>query len=315
MFYKIIFNMIPQRIVSFLPSTTELIFELGCQDKLYGVTHECIYPKEAKLKPRVVESVFDANNLSSKQIDDEIIKLMSEGKNIFKLNIKNLRYANPDIIITQEICQVCSAYTNEVNNAIEILGKKLDILTINPHDIDEIMLTINEISKKIGFEEKGKKIVESLRVKIEYIKNKEFTHNPTVLAIEWIEPFFTAGHWVPQMIEIAGGKNLISKKGEHSRKMTFDEIKNTKPEIIIFMACGFGVERTIKEYKNVLSTNLEWNTLQAVRDQNVYAVDANSFFSKPSLRTITGIEILAKIIQPITFNELEVPIGSFRKII
>ena len=117
------------------------------------------------------------------------------------------------------------------------------------------------------------------------------------------------------MIEIAGGKNLISKKGEHSRKMTFDEIKNTKPEIIIFMACGFGVERTIKEYKNVLSTNLEWNTLQAVRDQNVYAVDANSFFSKPSLRTITGIEILAKIIQPITFNELEVPIGSFRKII
>ena len=157
MFYKIIFNMIPQRIVSFLPSTTELIFELGCQDKLYGVTHECIYPKEAKLKPRVVESVFDANNLSSKQIDDEIIKLMSEGKNIFKLNIKNLRYANPDIIITQEICQVCSAYTNEVNNAIEILGKKLDILTINPHDIDEIMLTINEISKKLDLKKKVKK--------------------------------------------------------------------------------------------------------------------------------------------------------------
>ena len=294
---------------------SELIFELGCQDKLYGVTHECTYPKEAKLKPRVVESVFDAENLSSKQIDNKIIELMSQGKDIFKLNTKNLTLANPDIIISQEICKVCSAYTNQVDDAIEIVGRKLDVLTINPHDIDGIMLTIAEISKKIGVEEKGKKLMESLRDKIEYIKNKEFTHNPKVLAIEWIEPFYTAGHWVPQMIEIAGGKNLISKKGEHSRKIIFNEIKNIEPEIIIFMPCGFGVERTIKEYKNILSTNLEWNTLQAVKEQNIFAVDANSFFSKPSLRTITGIEILAKIIQPMTFNELEVPTDSFRKIV
>ena len=303
-----------KRIVSFLPSATELIFELGNSSKLYGVTHECEYPKEAKLKPRIIESVFDSKTLSSKQIDDKIIELMSNGKDIFRLNTKNLKYANPDLIISQEICQVCSAYTTEVDNAMNILGGKLDVLTINPHDIQGILLTIKDISKKIGAEEKGRKLVESLTKRINYIKDKKYDQCPTVLAIEWIDPFFTAGHWVPEMIESVGARNLISKKGEHSRKMTFDEIKNANPDIIILMPCGFDVERTIKEYKKNLEKNSKWKTLKAVKRQNVFAVDANSFFSKPSLRTIIGIEILGKIIQSKVFADLMVPVKSYRKI-
>ena len=145
-------------------------------------------------------------------------------------------------------------------------------------------------------------------------KNKNFNRRPNVLAIEWIEPFFTAGHWVPEMIELVGGKNLISKKGERSRKMLLDEIIKIDPELIILMPCGFNVERTIKEYKNILEKNSEWNSLRAVKEKKVFAVDANSFFSKPSLRTIIGIEILAKIIQPEIFNELKVPVKSYTKI-
>jgi iron complex transport system substrate-binding protein len=162
------------RIVSFLPSATELIFELGCQDKLYGTTHECLYPKNAKLKPRVIESVFDPEKLSSKQIDEKISELISNGEDIFRLNSKNLINANPDLIISQEICQVCSAYTNQVNDAINILDKKPDVFTMDPHNINEILLTIIDISKKIGIESKGRKLVESLQIKIEYLKNKKF---------------------------------------------------------------------------------------------------------------------------------------------
>ena len=201
-----------ERIVSFLPSATELIFELGFQDKLYGVTHECLYPINAKLKPRVIESVFDSDNLSSRQIDDKIMELMSSVN------------ANPDLIISQEICEVCSAHTNQVNDAIDILEHKPDVLTMNPHDIEGILLTIMDISKKIGAAQEGEDLVGALRTRIKYIKNKNFNRRPNVLAIEWIEPFFTAGHWVPEMIELVGGKNLISKKGERSRKMLLNEI-------------------------------------------------------------------------------------------
>ena len=303
-----------ERIVSFLPSATELIFELGFQDKLYGVTHECLYPINAKLKPRVIESVFDSDNLSSRQIDDKIMELMSSGKNIFKLNHDELVNANPDLIISQEICEVCSAHTNQVNDAIDILEHKPDVLTMNPHDIEGILLTIMDISKKIGAAQEGEDLVGALRTRIKYIKNKNFNRRPNVLAIEWIEPFFTAGHWVPEMIELVGGKNLISKKGEHSRKMLLDEITKIDPELIILMPCGFNVERTIKEYKNILEKNSEWNSLRAVKEKMVFIVDANSFFSKPSLRTIIGIEILAKIIQPEIFNELKVPVKSYTKI-
>ncbi|MDC0194106.1 cobalamin-binding protein [Candidatus Nitrosopelagicus sp.] len=303
-----------ERIVSFLPSATELIFELGYQDKLFGVTHECLYPKDATLIPRVIDSVFDPSNLSSKQIDGKIIELLSERKDIFKLNNEELKNANPDLIISQEICEVCSAYTNQVNEAMKILDNKPEILTMNPHDVEGILLTIIDISKKIGAAEKGKEIVNSLRTRIEHIKNKKFKHSPKVLAIEWIEPFFTAGHWIPEMVEFVGGKNLISKKSEHSRKMTLEEIVNAEPEIIVLMPCGFNVDRTIKEYKNSLHSNTKWNTLSAVKENKIFAVNANSFFSKPSLRTITGIEILAKIIHPEIFDELEVPTKSYTKI-
>ena len=303
-----------KRIVSFLPSATELIFELGYEDKLFGVTHECLYPKDAQQKPRVIESVFDPSNLSSKQIDSKIIELTSKKKDIFKLNSEKLKDANPDLIISQEICEVCSAYTNQVNDAMNILERKPDVLTMNPHDIEGILLTIIDISKKIGAEEKGKQIVADLRTRIEHVGMKEFKHEPKVLAIEWINPFFTAGHWIPEMVEVVGAKNLISKKSEHSRKITLDEIIDTDPDIIILMPCGFDVDRTVKEYKENLLTNTEWSKLRAVKENNIFAVDANSFFSKPSLRTIIGIEILAKIIQPEIFNELKVPVKSYTKI-
>jgi len=303
-----------ERIVSFLPSATELLYELGVKDRIFGVTHECLYPEDAKSKPRVITSVLNPDVLGSKEIDDKIIDLMRNGQDIFMLDEKNLINAKPDLIVSQEICEVCSAYTNQVNKALSILDKKPEVHVLNPNDLEGILSSIDELAKKIGKEKQGTVLRKSLEKRIEYIKSKKFEKRPRVLCIEWVEPFFTSGHWIPEMVELAGGKNLISIKGEKSRRMAFEEVKNENPEIIIMMPCGFDTARTISEYKNILENNDMWKKLEAVKTNNIYAVDANSYFSKPSIRTITGLEILAKIIQPQIFGELDIPQNSFKQI-
>ncbi len=303
-----------KRIVTFLPSATELIYSLGAEKKLFGVTHECNYPSNAKTKPRIIDSVFDPDSMSSKQIDDKICQLMTEGKNIYNLNKENLLNAKPDLIISQNICEVCSAHTEHIKMAVDMLKKKPEVYTMDPHNIDEILVSIRDISKMIDKEKKGNELVDSLSKRLEFVKSKMFEERPQVVAIEWLDPFFTSGHWIPEMIESAGGKNLISTEKIPSRKMKLEEIKEANPDIIVMMPCGFDVKRTVYEYNNVLAENQEWNELNAVKGNNVYAVDANSYFSKPSLRTITGIEILAKIIHPDVFGNLQLPEDSFVKI-
>tara|TARA_B100001167_G_scaffold129586_1_gene81245 strand:+ start:259 stop:1179 length:921 start_codon:yes stop_codon:yes gene_type:complete len=304
----------PQRIVTFLPSATELIYSLGADDKLFGVTHECNYPSGAKTKPRVINSVFEPALMSSKQIDDKICQLMTEGKDIYNLNKENLLNAKPDLIISQNICEVCSAHTEHVRMAIEMLEKKPEVYTMDPHDVDEILVSIVDISKIIGKEKEGNELVDLLSKRLEFVKSKTFEERPKVVAIEWMDPFFTSGHWIPEMIEIAGGKNLISSEKMPSRKMKLEEIKDANPDIIVIMPCGFDIKRTIAEYNNILANNSDWNELKAVKENNVYAVDANSYFSKPSLRTITGIEVLASIIHQDIFCDLQLPENSFAKI-
>ena len=179
----------PQRIVTFLPSATELIYRLGADDKLFGVTHECNYPSNAKTKPRVISSVFDPASMSSKQIDDRICQLMTEGKEIYNLNKENLLNAKPDLIISQNICEVCSAHTEHVKIAMEMLKKKPEVYTMDPHDVDEILVSIKEISKIIGKEKEGNELVDSLSKRLKFIKCKTFEKRPKIVAIEWLDPF------------------------------------------------------------------------------------------------------------------------------
>tara|TARA_B100000674_G_scaffold426463_1_gene380644 strand:- start:194 stop:1114 length:921 start_codon:yes stop_codon:yes gene_type:complete len=303
-----------KRIISFLPSATELIYELGAQEKLFGVTHECNYPSEATSKPKVIESVFEPEKMSSKEIDEKICDLSEKGEDIYKLVTQNVSDAKPDLIISQEICEVCSAYTNQVKNAIDILDEKPEIYSMSPHDINGILKCVTDIAEKINEKKRGNEIVNSLNSRINRIKDVKISKRPKVLAIEWINPFFTSGHWVPEMIEMSGGENMITKKGEHSRKMKIEEIENEDPDVLVLMPCGFDVQRTVSEYEKYLKNDLRWNELRAVKERKVFAVDANSFFSKPSIRVVTGIEILAKILHPEMFEELEVPNNSFLKI-
>ena len=303
-----------KRIISFLPSATELIYELGAQERLFGVTHECDYPSDASNKPRVIESVFEPEKMSSQEIDDKICELSERGEEIYKLITENVSNAKPDLIISQEICEVCSAYTNQVKNAMDILEEKPEIYSMSPHDIQGILKCVKDVAEKIDEVERGGEIISSLNMRINKIKQVLISNKPKVLGIEWIKPFYTAGHWVPEMIECSGGINMITKNGEHSRKMDIIEIENADPDVVILMPCGFDVQRTISEYEKYLRNDSRWNQLRAVRERKVFAVDANSFFSKPSIRVITGIEILAKILHPEIFTDFEVPSGSFSKI-
>ncbi len=302
------------RIVSFLPSATELLFEFGVQENIYGVTHECKYPSDAALKPQVINSAINANELTSKEIDTMTCQLLKDGQDIFVINEKNLKKANPDLIISQKTCEVCAAYTNQVNKALEILQKKPIIHIMDPHNIQEIINSVTELGKVLGKQIRAKEITDSLEKRIQHVKRIKNNNKPKVLAIEWIEPFFTAGHWIPEMVEIAGGINMISKIGEHSRRLDFQEIIKSDPDIIFMMPCGFDTKRTVSEYNNILKEDEKWNSLKAVKNNKIYAVDANSFFSKPSIRTILGLEILAKIIQPNNFEDLQIIKGSFSQI-
>jgi len=306
--------MVAKRIVSFLPSATELLYELGAGDHLVGVTHECLYPEQAKTKPRVINSVFDPEKMTSRQIDQKISALTREGKNIFVVQEENLKKANPDLIIAQGTCAVCSAYTNEVNKALAILEKKPDVEVLDSHTIEDILSSVMIVAKKIGKEPEGQRLVESLKSRIDFVKNKNFKIRPKILCIEWIDPFFTSGHWIPQMVETAGGTNLVSTVGQHSQRMTMNEVEKADPDIIVMMPCGFDTKRTANECAAVLQNDQRWQSFRAVKDDKVFAVDANSYFSKPSIRTITGIEILAKIIHPEEFSALLVPDGAFRQI-
>ena len=302
-----------KRIVSFLPSATEILYELGVGDLVVGVTHECDFPDDAKRKPRVIHSSFDQGKMNSKQIDKKIVELLHSGSDIYEVDDMVLSKANPDLIVAQGLCEVCSPFTKEIDRAVSILKKKPEIVILNPRNLDDILQSILEVAKYVGRETEAQDMVNSLRKRIEYVKNKITGMRSKVLCIEWLDPLFTAGHWVPEMVETAGGINGISTIGESSRRMKIQEVAAFDPDMIVLMPCGFDISRMLKEY-TILANNIEWKSLRAVKNNKIFAVDANSYFSKPGPRIITGLEILAKIIHPELFGDLQVHQDSFVQI-
>ena len=218
-----------KKIVSFLPSATEILYELDAEHQIYGVTHECNYPENAKSKPRVINSSFDTTRMSSQEIDNKIVELFNNGKEIYIINDNILTEIRPNIIVAQGICEVCSPHSKEINRAISILKYKPQIVILDPHNLQDILDNIIEIAKSIGKIEKGKNLIRLLESRIDKIKNITNSKNKKdllrILCLEWIDPFFTAGHWVPEMVKIAGGVNGLSKSKERSRRASIEEIK------------------------------------------------------------------------------------------
>jgi iron complex transport system substrate-binding protein len=305
------------RIVSFLPSATETLYELGAASQIVGVTHECKFPPQARKKPRVIRPSFNPGQMTGREVDNKIIELMHSGKDIYIVDEKTLKRVSPDLIVAQGLCEVCSPFTKEVNKAVSILSNRPDVLMLDPHDLDDILVSMMDVAERIGKVKEGRKLVASLQKRIDIVRgmkvNSGSSTKPKVLCVEWIDPLFTAGHWVPQMVEYAGGISAISSTGEPSRRMDIEEAAQLDPDIIVLMPCGFDIKQTLKELP-VLAHNEKWKSLQAVKSRNVYTVNANAYFSKPGPRTILGLEILAKILHPEASQHIRVPKSSCKKI-
>ena len=291
------------RICSFLPSATEIAYALGLGDNVVGVTHECDYPPESKDKLQVIASRMDPGELKSKEIDEAVSESIRNGKSIYVVDKDALREANPDIILTQELCEVCTVSGNEVVEAVKVLGHTPQVISLEPETLDGILDTILQVGEATEKSGQAEELVGELRSRIQAVRSSlsEEKDRKRVLCLEWIDPLYVAGHWVPEMVEIAGGINGLGKAGEPSFRVSWDEVLDFSPQVIVVMPCGFDIERTLQEIDPLISYE-NWNRIPAARRGHVYLVDANSYFSRPGPRVVDGLEILAKIINPDIFT-------------
>ena len=308
------------RILSFLPSATEIIFELGLEDILKGVTHECNYPKRALQIPRIIKPTIDFEQLDSSDIDKKVMERSFKKEPLFKIDVDKIREIKPDLIISQNMCSVCAPFDKEIQRTVEILGYEPRNLVLNPSSLSEIFQSIIVLGKELDREQEALKVTSQLEERINKIKTilldpvkkHLFYSRPKVLCLDWLNPFYVAGHWVPEMLDIVGAKGLNGQGGLDSHQINSTKIAQLDPNKVILMPCGFDITRTQKEYQKIKDS--KWDSLRANREKEIYIVNSNAFFSKPSPRIVTGIEILSKIVYPEAFEDIRIPNSGFIKI-
>ncbi len=298
------------RIVSFLPSATEMACALGLTDNLVGITHECDYPPAVSGKPVVVRNVLPVESMSQPEIDKAVSKRMREGLSLYQVDEELLRDLAPDLILTQNLCQVCAPSGNEVSHALQLLPKKPNVLWLTPRSLAEIWKNILELGAATGRLDKAEALIETGQAKLESIRARtsELPLRPRVFCMEWLDPVYASGHWMPEMVEIAGGIDELGRKGEDSVRIPWSDVFEWAPEALIITPCGFNLEQTIKQATaffsslSLITHHSSLLDLPAVRHGRVYAVDANSYFARPGPRVVEGTELLAHLIHPETFD-------------
>jgi iron complex transport system substrate-binding protein len=285
------------RICSLLPAATEIAFALGLGDAVVGVTHECDYPPQAKKKPVVVTSVIDAARMTSGEIDRKVGEALQTGKGLYSIDEAAFIDSAPDLILTQGLCDVCALDYNEVVKAAAKLSRQPAILSLNPHGLADMLDDIRRVGVATERLIAAEALVQDLQRRIDRVAHARPAHRPRVVCLEWYEPLYAAGHWAPEMVELAGGEDMLGRQGEPSSKVEWRAVVAARPEVILLMPCGFDVRRTVKEATS-LREREGWNDLPAVRTGKVFAVNGNAYFSRPGPRLIDGLEILAQLIRP-----------------
>ena len=283
------------RICSLLPGATEIAYLLGLGDQIVGVTHECDYPPDAKQKPIVVRSVIDPNLMSSEEIDRKVGELLQAGKGLYSIDEQRFMEAAPDVILTQGLCEVCALDYNEVAKAAQSLPRAPLIVSLNPHSLGDILDDIARVGAATQRESAAKEIIEALRRRVDAVGVREPRYRPRAVCLEWFDPLYVAGHWVPEIVALAGGIDILGRQGEASFKIEWRQVVEARPDVILLMPCGFDVRRTVREATPLRSLE-GWENLSAVRTGNVYALNGNAYFSRPGPRLVNGLEILARIL-------------------
>ncbi len=293
------------KIVTLIPSATEIVAFLGQKDSIIGRSHECDYPHELSNVTKLTSPKINVDG-TSKEIDNQINTILENSLSVYKVNVTKLKELNPDYIITQAHCEVCAVSLSEVEEIVSSnLNKNTKIISLQPNTLKDVFNDIKRVARELNIENKtNNNMIENLSKRLESIKKLSFKSKtkPKVACIEWIDPLMIAGNWIPEMVEIAGGDNVVGKTGKDSCWIKFNEIKKEDPEVIIFLPCGFNIEKTKNELKNFLKENNDWKSLKAFKNKKIFVADGNQFFNRPGPRLIESLEIFAEIIHPNLFN-------------
>lgn len=300
------------RIVSLLPSATEMVAALGLSDQLVGISHDCDYPSEVRTRPVLSEAIV-TTDLPSGLIESRIRGQVHKGKSVYHLDERQLAQLRPDLILTQELCSVCAPSYTLVQQAAKLLDAEAKIVSLEPLGLFDILDNIQLVGELSGRNAQAEALAADLRARIERVRSQAAgLPTPRVACIEWLEPIYVAGHWVPEMVRIAGGHDVLGKPRKPSFAVGWDEIVAAEPDIAVIMPCGFDVPRTRREL-HLLAGQAGWNDLRAVRNGRVYLTDASAYFNRPGPRIVTGLEILAKILHPDRFN-LALPHSAYERL-
>jgi iron complex transport system substrate-binding protein len=305
---------VAQRIVSFLPSATEMVCALGLEDSLVGITHECDYPPSVRSKPVVVSSAVPVENMTEAEIDRAVSERVRAGLSVYQVDEALLRQLAPDLILVQDLCDVCAPSGNEVSRALQVLANKPEVLHLSPKSLAGILQNLREVGQASGCPEKAEIWIKAASEKVERIaaKARALPSRPRVFCMEWLDPLYCSGHWVPEMVRIAGGADEISHEGSDSIRISWQDVLAWSPEVLIVMPCGCHLEK-VEALAAKLGDLPGWLDLPAVRNRQVFAVDASSYFARPGPRVLEGMELLAHLIHPEAFS-WDGPENAYRRL-
>jgi iron complex transport system substrate-binding protein len=305
---------IAKRIASFLPSATEMVCALGLEDQLVGITHECDYPSTVSGKPILVRSAVPVETMSQAEIDIAVSERISNGLSVYQVDENLLRQLAPDLILTQDLCQVCAPSGNEVSQALKALPSKPEILWLTPKSLQQIAGNLRDIGAAAGCPDRAEEVIAATFGQLEKIAEVAggAASRPRVFCMEWFDPLYCCGHWVPEMVKIAGGIDQLGREGSDSVRIPWSDVVAWAPEILVLMPCGCHLDKVL-ELAVVLAHLPGWSELPAVRQKQVYAVDASSYFARPGPRVVEGTRLLAHLFHPELFG-WKGPQDAFRRL-
>ena len=296
------------RIASLLPSATEIVCALDLADALVGISHDCDFPPEIRRKPVLSEAIV-TTDLPSATIEAQIRSQVHRGKSVYHLDQAELARLRPDLLLTQELCSVCAPSYTLVKQAAKVLEADVQIVSLEPHGLLDILDNILLVGELTGTNGRAQALAERLRARIDRVRTLAVrAARPRVACLEWLDPIYAAGHWVPEMVEAAGGHDVLGRAREPSFVVDWELVRAADPEVVVLMPCGFGIARTRQEI-SLMTQRPGWDSLPAVRAGRVYLTDASSLFSRPGPRVVDGLEILATMLHPEIFSP-DLPPGA-----
>ncbi|MEM7306574.1 MAG: cobalamin-binding protein [Planctomycetota bacterium] len=304
------------RIVSLLPSATEIVCAVGARDQLVGVSHECDYPAGVEALPRLTRVRRELPRPSG-AIDRAVREILADALTVYEVDVPGLRAAAPDVIVTQDLCDVCAVSLDDVRAALrELAAADVEVVSLQPGRLGDVWGDVRRVGAALGRGDEGEEAARGLEARCTALAERSAaaTARPAVLTIEWLDPIMVGGTWMPELVEIAGGHTLVTKPGEHAPTLELDALSELAPEVVLVKPCGFDLARSGEELA-LLKEKLPWESWPAVREDRVFLADGNAFFNRPGPRLVESAEILAACVQPELFGDLrERHAAHFRRV-